>query len=60
MGRMPVRDDCRHYTSRTSPSGEKRETCRLGVNDDLPFACPEGCLFFEQRGMGTAWTVPEG
>jgi hypothetical protein len=37
------------------------ERCRLSVNDDNPFACPEGCLFFEQRNVSTSgWTQPAG
>ena len=57
---MAVRDDCRHYSTRTLPSGEKVERCRLGVASETPFACPEGCLFFEPRaGMNVGWTVDE-
>jgi hypothetical protein len=53
---MAVRDDCRHYSSRTLPSGDKRESCKLGVNEDMPFACPDGCLFFEPR-FGSGWVT---
>lgn len=53
---MAVRDDCRHYSSRTLPSGDKRESCKIGVSEDMPFACPADCLFFEPR-FGSGWTV---
>ena len=46
---MAVRTECRHYSSRTLASGEVVERCRLEVNEDMPFACPDGCLFFEPR-----------
>src|SRR6185503_15585445 len=46
-GAMAVRKDCRHYSSRTLPTGEQVERCRLDVNQAVPFACPEGCVFFE-------------
>jgi hypothetical protein len=58
--RMAVRDDCRHYSLRSIATGDKVERCRLDVNEKAPFACPEGCLFFEPRpGMRTGWTLPE-
>jgi hypothetical protein len=55
---MVVHDDCRHYATRTLGSGDKLERCKLGMNEDMPFACPEACLFFEPRsGMSAGWTV---
>jgi hypothetical protein len=54
---MAVRDDCRHYSTRTTPSGDLLQRCRLAVNEDMPFACPEGCLFFEPRPFrASGWT----
>jgi hypothetical protein len=56
---MGVRDDCRHYLHRSTPSGEAMQRCRLSVNEEGPFACPEGCLFFEPRAVsGAGWTQP--
>lgn len=52
---MAVRDDCRHYLLRTISSGEALRRCRLSVNEDGPFACPDGCLFFERRVSGAGW-----
>jgi hypothetical protein len=55
---MAVREDCRHYATRTLSSGDRVDRCRLGVADLTPFACPEGCVFFEPRaGMSAGWTV---
>ena len=55
---MGVREDCRHYILQTVKGG-KLERCRLGANTDLPFACPEGCIFFEPRRVSAAgWVVP--
>lgn len=57
MGLMGVREDCRHYLHRSTPAGEALQRCRLSVNEEHPFACPEGCLFFEDRTvMGAGWT----
>ena len=50
---MAVRKDCSHYSSRTvhsaGPSEEAVEKCRLGVAEAMPFACPDDCVFFEER-----------
>jgi hypothetical protein len=55
---VSVRADCRHYAERSTPAGEKIQRCRLDVNDNDPFGCPEGCLFFEERTIADAgWTV---
>jgi len=55
---MSVRDDCRHYGTRTVSTGDKVERCKLGVNEQAPFACPEACVFFEPRsGMSAGWTL---
>jgi len=58
---MAVREDCRHYLRRSTPQGDAVERCRVGANEDHPFACPEGCLFFEARLVTSAgWTVSGG
>jgi len=55
---MPVRSDCRHYIQRTTSGLEQIERCRLDAAELDPFACPEGCLFFEERTITDAgWQV---
>ena len=55
---MAVMQDCRHYVMQTVRSGERLERCRLGANSAVPFACPEGCVFFERRSTSSAgWQV---
>ena len=55
---MAVLSDCRHYIMQTNPRGEKLERCRVGANEDIPFACPEGCVFYEPRKVSSAgWQV---
>ena len=51
---MAVRPDCRHYSTRSLATGDLVEKCRLSVNDDAPFGCPEDCLFFESRSIADA------
>ncbi|MBW3580722.1 MAG: hypothetical protein KY447_05325 [Actinobacteria bacterium] len=50
---MGVRHDCRHYSTRTTGGGVVQR-CRLGVNEEMPFACPDGCVFFELRSIADA------
>ncbi len=55
---MPVNADCRHYVMQTTARGEKLERCKIGANQTLPFACPDGCLFYEPRRVSSAgWQV---
>ena len=46
---MSVREDCRHYSSRTVASGDVVQRCKVDFAATAPFACPEDCLFFESR-----------
>ena len=56
---MAVRDDCRHYSTRTLPTGDQVERCRVEAAEAVPFACPEACLFFEPRSISDAgWHRP--
>jgi hypothetical protein len=53
---MAVRRDCRHYSLRTTSTGDALQRCRLGAAEEMPFACPEDCLFFEPRAItDTGW-----
>ena len=51
---MEARRDCRHYSTRSTGVGEMVQRCRLGANDEMPFGCPEHCLFFEPRSITDA------
>lgn len=52
--RMAVREDCRHYSTRTMPSGDVVQRCRVEMAEIAPFACPDHCLFFESRSIADA------
>ena len=51
---MAVREDCRHYSTRSTPVGDVLQRCRLGMADEVPFACPDDCVFFEPRSISSA------
>jgi hypothetical protein len=55
---MAVREDCRHYVRRSTSGGDRIEQCKLSVNTVDPFACPEGCIFFEARTVSNqGWQI---
>jgi hypothetical protein len=57
-GVVAVNEDCRHYVMQTTKGDEKLERCRIDANEPLPFACPEGCVFYEPRRTTSAgWQV---
>ncbi len=51
---MAVREDCRHYSTRTTGAGDDVQRCRVNMAEVTPFACPAGCLFFESRSITDA------
>lgn len=58
---VPVHRDCRHYLRRTTAAGDALERCRVDAAEQLPFACPEFCLFFEARTISDAgWETGGG
>jgi hypothetical protein len=56
-GGMGVRQDCRHYLQRSTSGGDVSRRCRVGANQEAPFACPDDCLFFEARSLSSAGWV---
>lgn len=50
-----MRTDCRHYESRTYPTGEIVRKCRLDLAPEAPWRCPDNCPGFEQRRFDAGW-----
>jgi hypothetical protein len=50
-----MRTDCRHYDSRTYPSGDVVRKCRLDLAPEAPWKCPEECPRYERRVIDVAW-----
>jgi len=43
----------------STATGDKLQRCKVEANEALPFACPEGCVFYEPRRVSQAgWQVP--
>jgi len=45
---MAMREDCRHFESRTYPGGEVARFCVLDLAPEAPWRCPENCPQYEQ------------
>ncbi len=43
-----MREDCRHFESRTYPGGEIARFCVLDLAPEAPWRCPENCAQYEQ------------
>ncbi len=44
---MGMREDCRHFESRTYDDGEVARYCVLGLAPEQPWRCPEHCDRYE-------------
>ena len=53
---MPMREDCKHFQSRTYPSGEVARFCVLDLAPEAPWRCPDDCPGYERRLADATWT----
>jgi hypothetical protein len=44
---MPMREDCRHFESRSYEGGETARFCRLDLAPEAPWKCPDQCPRYE-------------
>ena len=42
-----MREDCRHFESRTYPGGEVARFCLLDLAPEAPWKCPDACSRYE-------------
>ncbi|MGZ4676952.1 MAG: hypothetical protein ACXVJ7_09790 [Acidimicrobiia bacterium] len=54
---MSMREDCRHYESRTYGSGEMVRKCRLDLAPEAPWRCPDDCPSYSRRMFDAGWQV---
>lgn len=50
-----MRQDCKHFQSRTYPSGDTMRKCALDLAPEAPWHCPEDCTGFERRMADVNW-----
>ncbi len=53
---MGMREECKHFQSRTYRSGEVARFCVLGNAPDQPWACPDDCVTYERRLADVGWS----
>ncbi len=54
---MTMREDCKHYATRTYASGEMVRMCRLDLAPEAPWNCPENCQAYVRRTWDAGWTL---
>ena len=53
---MPMRQDCKHFESRSYPNGDTVRKCDLDLAPEAPWRCPEGCQSFTKRRVDVNWS----
>jgi hypothetical protein len=53
---MAMREDCKHYATRTYANGEIVRMCRLDLAPEAPWKCPEDCPSYARRTWDAGWT----
>jgi hypothetical protein len=52
---MAMRADCKHYDSRTYPSGDVVRKCRIDLAPEAPWKCPDDCPGYQRRLIDAGW-----
>lgn len=53
---MPMREECKHFESRTYADGETVRKCDLDLAPEAPWRCPADCPKYERRLADVSWT----
>src|SRR5207253_6754051 len=46
---VAMREECKHFQSRTYASGDTARFCSLDLAPEAPWRCPEDCKRYERR-----------
>lgn len=57
MGGVPMREDCRHFQSRTYTTGEVARFCTLDLAPEAPWRCPQDCARYERDIIDGSFVV---
>ncbi len=52
---MAMRQDCKHFQSRTYATGDAMRKCALDLAPEAPWSCPQDCPRYERRLADVAW-----
>ncbi len=50
-----MREECKHFQSRTYDSGEVARFCILDLAPEAPWKCPDPCPSYERRLADVGW-----
>lgn len=50
-----MREECKHFQSRTYASGEVARFCELDLAPEAPWRCPENCGAYDRRMADAGW-----
>ncbi len=50
-----MREECKHFQSRTYDSGEVARFCQLDLAPEAPWRCPDDCPSFVPRVADVGW-----
>ena len=50
-----MREECKHFQSRTYTSGEVARFCVLDLAPEAPWRCPDECQSYERRLADAGW-----
>ena len=50
-----MRQECKHFESRTYRNGETVRKCNLDLAPEAPWRCPADCPKFERRLADVSW-----
>jgi hypothetical protein len=52
---MSMRQECKHFESRTYPTGDTVRKCHLDLAPEAPWRCPQPCGSFAPRLVDIDW-----
>ncbi len=52
---MAMREECKHFQSRTYNTGDVARFCVLDLAPEAPWRCPADCARYERRLADVAW-----
>ena len=52
---VPMREECKHFESRTYAGGETVRKCNLDLAPEAPWRCPENCAAYTRRLVDVDW-----
>ena len=56
-GRVPMREDCRHFQTRTYSTSEVARFCVLDLAPDAPWRCPANCPSYQKDIIDSTFVV---